>query len=1022
MNFVSSLLAQKRTILTVAFLCVISGVLAWQYMPRDEDPQMPNYWGIVVAGFPGADATTVEKLVLEPIEEKLAEINGLRYVSSYARSNAAILHLSLLPSVDKDNIPGIWDEIRRALNDVRRDLPEEALDPVLNNAVSDLESIVLAITGSDDLTILGTTADELKKKLLKTSTIAKVKPVNDPREQITIELDDSAVRRLGIDTSKLLRQLQATNRLIPGGTLLVDHQDVSLIAGKGFSSLEDIRQIPTMLPSGKTIPLASFAEVYKEQETPVQTRMWYNGEPAVGLGIVPKDGINLGTFEKQVKQAVKDFGIKKAPLSINTVVNQPVHVNERISQLTDSLLFSILIVASFLIIAMGFRLGIIVSFTIPLVALSSLAIFYGVVNHAALQQVSIASFVIALGMLVDNAIVITEGIQFKLDQGVSANTAAKETITELFWPLGASTGTTIAAFIPMLLAVGLVADFTVAVPQVMIISLSISFVFAVTVTPILSMTFLRKRTNADNKFKIAGLVRLSDFISNISVNNRKFVVLFVIVLVAGSIFCARFISRQFFPSSDKPILITTVTLPEGTHLDVTSEELHKLTEALKKIPYVKRVTSFAGRSVPHFYYNLPNQFNSPHYGQLVIDVCSTNDLEPLMDWIRTTGQSLVPGADLLPTKIEQGPKLKAPIEVRLYGSDLDKLAKKTMEIRKIVQAIPGTRDTRHSLGTGTPVVDFFIHDSTAAKYGLERSAVSSSLLKASRGIIVGPYRSGEDSISIKLKNGSNNLPAVISDVNELLSLDIATPGQSPIPLATVAIPKFKWNPAAIEHYNFQRIATVTAYLKKGIEYSDVTNILDKKLKTVKLDGLQLENGGAKEGADDANKSMASAMPLGVALLLAILLIEFRSYRKVALVFLTVPMAASGIVPGLLLSNQPFGFMSLLGSVALIGIVVNNAIILVDVIDRLREEGMNIEQAVKTAISRRIRPILLTTTTTVAGLLPLALSNTTLWPPLAWTLISGLISSTILTLLMIPSLYLLVFKNMDNRQLVISRQE
>lgn len=996
MSFAGAIVGQRKLILTTVALLATLGVVSWLTMNRQEDPRLPDYFGQVQVVFPGADAETVERLVLEPIEENLAEVDEILRTEATANSELALMQIDLRD--DLRDLDSAWDRVREALADARREFPDGVGEPVLNDRLIDTDSVLYALVGDPDPRALSLAAEELKDELLALSGVARVNLVADPGEQITIEYDDAAARRLGLSPGALAAQLGARSRILPGGSLAVGGQTVRLRPRSEFESLDEIRRTAVMLPSGGTVPLEAVARVRLGPEEPERFRARFNGERMVGIGVVPRRGINLVTFGERVRQRVAEIAPRFEPLRIHEIAFQPDRVASRLSSLGRSLLFGALIVAGVLFVFMGPRLGLIVTAVVPLVALSSLAIYN--LGGGVLHQISIAALVIALGMLVDNGIVVSEAIQWEIDRGREPEEAAVRSLKQLAVPLAAATATTLAAFVPMLLSRGTTADFTRALPIVIMLTLPVSYLFAMLVTPILSQLMLVPRAGSGR----SGFGRLARVVSGVALRRPLTVLASAVGVVALSFLAAGRVQQEFFPGADRNQLLVELQLPEGTHLRTTDAVSRRLELALSEHPEVTDVASFIGRSAPRFYYNINQIPWSSHFGQVVVETTTAAAVDPVVAWARGYARRELPEAQVIVRKLEQGPPVNAPVELRVYGDELDDLSRGVDALLAEVRATPGTADVRHSLSTGAPVLRFRVDDAAAARRGLDRSRVANALYGHVRGLPVGQFRAGDDPIPVVLRApAGEDLP-----VADLASIDVTAPGHGPVPLGQVAGVEVEWRPAAIEHYQRRRMATVSSQLEEGYTYSDVIGALSPRLAELELpSGVAVAIGGAAEESDEANAAIVRAVPLGMILLIGVLMAEFRSFRRVGIVLVTVPLAAAGVVPGLLVADQPFGFMSVLGIVALVGVVVNNAIVLLEVVEARRREGIEPREAVRQAIERRLRPILLTTATTVAGLLPLALSPSTLWPPMAWAMISGLTASTLLTLLVVPALYLLL---------------
>ena len=997
MKYVFSLLDRGRLILTVAAILALTGGVMWLSMVRQEDPRLPDFWGQVTAPFPGADAVTVERLVLEPLEDALAEVDEVKTVEATAFDEIAVLTVELRG--ETKDFEHAWDEVREALETARRDFPVGAGTPLLDEDQMDQDSVVLAFTGSSNRLDLLRAARKIKDRLLTLSKVSKVHLVADPGEQVVIELDDPAARRLGLSPALLAESLAARNRIIPGGSIALGGKTVRLRPLSEFGSVAEIAGTAVMLPSGRSIMLSEVADVRLGAVEPASSRMRINGEISVGLAVVPKKAVNLVEFGKDVRGILDDAARDIAPLKITEVTFQPDRTAARLFGLTRSLATGMMIVAGVLITAMGLRMGIVATAVVPLVTLSSLALFAW--GGGVLHQISIAAFVLALGMLVDNAIVMAENVQWRLDRGEERRAAAVGAVSELAVPLAGATATTLAAFVPMLISQGPTAAFTRSIPVIIMLTLTVSYLFAVFVTPVLSRMILIARPVGRSLL----IERIGKRLAGFALKRSKSVVAGAMVLVAGSIMAAAKVDQQFFPSSDRNQLVVNLKLAEGSHLDATDRASRIIEDALLSRPDVTSVASFMGSSAPKFYYNINRVPYSPHFAQFIVETRTRGDVDTLLASLGELAADKLPGAEVIGRKLEQGPPVQAPVEVRLFGDRFESLHKAAVSVAGELEAVHGTRDIRHDLGPGAPTIRFRIDDAAAARYGLTRVDVARTLYGRTRGLPVGELYVGEDPVPVVVRSSAGERLAAES----LESVDVAAADGRLVPLSQLARLETAWNPAAIKHRDSRRVVTVSSQLMEGVPFSQVLAALAPRLERLDLPpDVRIAFGGAAEGSGEANTALMTSLPIGLLLLIGVLLAEFNSFKRLGLILMTVPLAAAGIVPGLLIGNQPFGFMSLLGVFALVGIVVNNAIVMLEVVEARRKAGASVKTAVEDAVVRRIRPILLTTATTVAGLLPLALSESTLWPPLASAMISGLMASTLLTLLVLPAAYRLVF--------------
>ena len=989
---IASLLGQRRLVLTIALLLSLVGGLAFAVMPRQEDPSMRPTFGMLIVPYPGADAEKVERLVVVQIEEQLAEVEELKHVVVTVRQGVAVFNLELRDDVkDHDRA---WDEVETHVRSAERQLPDAAGPAKLDRDRIDNQAVVLAITGSSDPLVLKRAAETLEKALLALPDVTRVELAGAPEEHVRIEIDDARMRRYGIGTVELARAIGRNNTGTPAGSVRVGERVATLRPSAEFSSVDEIAALPVSVAGGSPVPLSEIAVVSRAQAAPIAERVRFQGKPAVTVGVIPRKQIDVVAFGEHVRAKVAELSPELAPQEVQELTFQPERVRGRLSELSGSLLFGVGIVALVLVLAMGLRLGALVSSVVPLVAAASLGVY--AMTGGVLHQISIAALVLALGMLVDNAIVVAEGIQSRIDAGIDRARAAAETVRELALPLGAATGTTLAAFVPMLLAEGPTAEFTRSIPIIVMLTLTVSYVFAITVTPVLGGWLLRPGRTTPGQFE-----RLSAWLGELAVRRRKAVIGLSLIAVATSAALVSRVEQRFFPGADRNQLVVSLELPEGAHIDAIDARSRRVERALSEDRRVASVAAFVGRASPKFYYNVLSRPSSPHLAQLLVTTHDKADVQPVAQALRRYVAEQLPELEMVARPLEQGPPVRAPIEVRLAGEDLSELSAAARDVLRQVRSVPGARDVRDDLGLGVPTLKYSVDDSVALANGLARSDVAEALLVSTRGIQVGQLRSGEDLVPILVRDpeGEDATPAALETTG------VATPDGRRLPLAQLGKAAVQWQPATIRRRDRQRVVSVEAELDDSVPFSRAIKDLERRLPNAEVPAsVHVQIAGAKEGSGNANSAMLRTLPIGMLLLIFILLAEFNSFRRLAIVLVTIPLAATGVIPGLVLAGQPFGFMSLLGVFALIGIVVNNAIVLIDVIDSLRKEGKATYDAIRLGVQQRVRPILLTTATTVAGLLPLALSDTSLWPPLAWAMISGLIASTALTLLVAPALY------------------
>jgi multidrug efflux pump len=998
MNLIASAMQRRRLILAAVALLSLIGLFAWIGMDRQEDPFFPYRYGHVLVPWPGADPERVERLVLNILEEELAGVDDVREIRGTARLGFAHLIIGLNQHVyDTD---AVWDRIRVAVSRAEQKLPEGAGPADIRDRSMDTHGIVLAVTGSDDLLVLLDAARQLRRDLFQVPDMGRIDLLADPGEALEIALDPTRLHELGLHPDQIAAQIDAANQVIPGGTLMIGKRNLLLRAETDFGSLDQLADLPIRLSNQTLMPLGEIAELRLRPAEPARERLWHNGQPAVGLGIViPENRLNAVQFGEQVRARLAELEPQYTPLVIEEMFYQPAWVERRLSELGRSLLLGVLIVAGVLLIFMGPRLGLIVAALLPLVTLSGLAVY--AIGGGVLHQMAVAGMVIALGMLVDNAIVMVENLQWHLDRGKKAAQAAQAAVKELAGPLAAATGTTLAAFTPLLLSTGDTADFTRAIPIMVMLILIVSYLYAVLVTPTMASLVLRPGLASSS----ARMENHGRRLGELACEKPVHIIAGAIVLIILAIAASGWMQREFFPSTDRNQLTIDLHFAEGTRVEATDLAAGQIASQLADLPRVQAVHHFSGFSGPRFYYNLIETPRTPHLARIVVISESDRDLPALIEWVRRHVPDQLPEAQVVARRLGQGPPIDAPVEVRLFGRDGSALAQASAQVMAVLRSTPGAEDVRHRLGDGIPTLVFEIDDAEAARYGVSRNAIARALAQATQGQQASTWRAGREPLPMLLRTPEGErLP---EHALEGLSLETS---QGLQPLSLFVHTRLSFQPAVIEHRDLERMTAVLAETAEGVTPNQVLGQALPRLHALELPaGIRLALGGEAAEADSANTALFKTLPIGILLLLVFLLWQFNSFRLVGIVLITVPLAAIGVIPGLILAGQPFSFTAMLGVVALVGIVVNNAIVLIDVIESNRREGLTIEQAIAGAVARRTRPILLTTATTIAGLLPLTFTQSTLWPPMAWAIISGLLVATLLTLLVIPAVYRLTHR-------------
>ena len=989
---------QRLLGMVVTMLCLL-GIAAYTTMPRQEDPSFPARAGLLTVSYPGANAETVERLILQPLADELLQVEEVDYTSGTARTGVAVVNIRLYQTIyDTDSA---WDRVRQAMERARQEFPDDVGRMVLDDRLTNTPTVVLAVGGAPSVTELSEVAERLKTTLSDLPGLSRIELEGEVDEQITLALDDAAIYRLGISPARVLETLAQRNQTIPGGFVVSHGRRLSVLPNSEFASVDAIRATPIELPDGSQVPLAAAAEVWRGPVEPRQPETWFDGERVVLLTLyMSEESTDAIRFGRDVRERLAQLRPEFAPYTLKEMFFQPDKVEERLDSLAWSLVLAVAIIIAVVFTGMGLRMGLLVASILPMVALISIGLYD--LGGGVLHQIAVIGMVISLGILIDNAIVIVENIQTHIDHGVRRLDALKRSVRELAGPLGASTGTTLAAFAPLLLSKGGTADFTRGIPVMIMLTLSVSYLLAISAVPLLAARFLkpRRRHRADPLAGLAGRL------GNLVARRPLALILAGVVLVVASLALTPYMKLQFFPNADRPRVVVEMYMPEGTDQERTAEVAAVLEQAVRSRPEALEVHRFVGFTGPSFYYNLLQAPQAPNRGRMVIRTPTLADTAPLMAWIRDHVSAQLPELDVTVGVLGQGPPRSAPVEVRVLHPDDAARERAVRQVYAALRAAPGAVDVRHDLDLGVASIAIQVDDASAARYGISRSDVAQSLYGQSFGVVAEQYRQEDDPIPLVLRSREGTQLSL----SRLLSINIYNARGQAVPLSAIATVQTRWEPAARYQRDGVRVGTVTSNLLPGYSFSQALDGLDQALAESPLPaGTRLQFGGDAEGSGKANNALLTTAPIGILLLLFFLILQFNSFRRVGIILLTVPLATVGIFPGLVLSGSPFGFQSLLGVIALVGVVVNNAIVLLDVVDRQLDQGDGIREAVRQAVTQRTRPILLTTATTVAGLLPLAFSGSTLWPPMAWAIISGLLASTVLTLLVVPSMCALVIR-------------
>ena len=992
------LIEYRRLVFSLVLLLIAVGLAALSSMARQEDPSFPYRAGLVKIFYPGATPLQIERLITEPLEEELAQISEIDKVISTSRDDLAIVNIELFDFVyDTD---AAWDRVLRAIDRAQLEFPSGVGEIEFDDRQIDMPAAVLSLTGSDDPILLEQAALILKKRIISLPGISRIEVEGAPEKELIVKLDQEVINRLGVSRQFIARTIASRNQIIPGGLVSSSDKNIRLNTQSDFESIDEIRNTNISLPSGQIVPLNAIAEVTLEPKLPLASQAFQDGRRTVSLGVITERGqVDIVKFGQQLRERIAGVEAEFYPLRIEESFFQPDYVNDRLSGLRSSLFASIAIIAIVVFLAMGWRTGILVSAVLPVVSMISLGLYS--VGGGVFHQMAVIGVVISLGILIDNAIVIVEYIKTALRNGVDKGIAIRNAVRIMSKPLMASTGTTIAAFIPLLLAKGGVGDFTRAIPIMIVIALLVSYVISVFVLPMIAFYWLKSTPDAERQNRVVKWTQaLATKCADIVEYHPKRVLMLIFAMVAFSLALSPTLKQEFFPSTDRAQIVIDLELPTNTPLAVTAKTSNEIEDRLSAHPAVAAIYRYVGGAGFRFYYNMGGAPNESHVARFTVNTTDGKYNQELVNWVRESLKPDYPDAVLIPRLLGQGPPRPAPIEIRVKHPSMDTLFTASQSVKAVLARTEGVTELRSNLDLGTPELSMSIQDNAALSLGLQPNDVASAVFAESRGLNAGQFLYDSDPVPIRVRSSKGQRTSVDVVRNQY----VYDSDQQATPLSQLAAMSTNWKPTSVRHHNFDRTVTVLAQVQKGYAFNQILADFENSMRDVQLeDGVVIEYGGDAAASSEANSNIATGAPLAAGLLLIFMMLQFNSFRRISIVFATIPLAAVGVIPGLAFSGQPFGFQSLLGVIALIGIVLNNAIVLIDVVDQMLERGKNINEAIRAALEQRTAPIILTTATTILGLLPLAISSSTLWPPMAWAIISGLMLSTVLTLVAIPAL-------------------
>lgn len=1023
MNFVEKSLKYKQVTLSVLFLVFLVGVNSLLNMPRREDPKITIRQGLVIAYFPGANAAQVEDQVTKKLEQYLFQFEEVRKDKTYSttQDGMVVVNVELEESIKTPDV--FWSKLRHQLLVGKSiDFPQGVKGPIVNSDFGDTEALVIGIESDNASYVqLKEYAQKLEDHLRTIKAASKIKRIGEQKEQITVTSNSEKLSQYGINVQQVIRVLQSQNTISPTGDIKTSSSKAPLYTSGYYNTENEIaNQIVGTTRTGATVRLGDVATIKRIYTEPT-SNITVNGHKALILTVQMLEGNNIVKFGEEVERKIDEVRqLLPGNVHISTIVNQPVLVDENISHFIREFFLAIVSVVIVVILLLPLRIAMVAAMAIPMTIAVTFALmhFLGIELH----QVSLAALIVVLGMVVDDAIVIADNYVELLDEGIDRWTAAWRSASDLVIPVLAATITIIASFMPMVLITGAVGEFIAALPITVAIALASSFIVAMVLTPLLCYTFIKKGLhNPDNAKKKKG--SLLDGMQNGYNKALEWCVKHPVLTVGGTLITVllagllytKGIKQKFFPAAERNQFVVELWMPTGTKLEKTQQAIRRIEEVVKKDKRVTSYATFAGTSAPRFYYNYSPEVPVTNYAQILINTTSEKTTEELSEELSRKVNMLSPEGTPQVKLMQQGSTLKAPVEVRITGDDINRLKQIGAQVQQIIQQTPGSAIVRSDFREDYYGIGIQLKDE-ANRLGFATSSIAQSVYIGFSGAPVSTMYEGNNPVDIVLQLDEENRRSF----DDLRNLYVESPVTGAhIPLRQIATLKPEWQTGRIMHRNGVRTLTVQSETTPDVLPAELLTRIQPDIAKLSLPpGYHIEYGGEQANKEETFSQMIVVLLVSLVLIFFILLFQFRNLKEAAIIMLTIPLSLFGAMLGLFITHNNFGFTAFVGLISLSGIVVRNAIILVDHTNELMRHGMDIRTASIESGKRRLRPIFLTAMAAAIGVLPMIISGSPMWSPLASVIAVGVIWSMIVALLTVPVLYIVWIKPADKKDIVI----
>ena len=1029
-------LRHKGLVLYLMILLGIVGIYSYSKLAQSEDPPFTFKVMVVQTYWPGATAREVSLQVTDRIEKELMTTGQYERIMAYSRPGESMVTFIAKDSLKSDQIPDVWYNVRKKVSDIRHQLPQGVQGPFFNDEFGDTFGNIYVLTGKDfDYAILKEYADRLQLQLQRVKDVGKVELIGLQDQKIWVEISNTKAAQLGIPVTAIQQALQQQNSVTNAGFFETGTDRIQLRVSGQIQSVEELKQMP-LLVGGQTIQLSDVAEVYRSFSEPAQPRMRFMGENGIGIAVSMRKGGDILALGKNLENTFAKLQ-KTLPLGmqLQKVSDQPVAVKRSVNEFMKVLAEAVIIVLLVSFFSLGFRTGLVVAFSIPLV----LAMTFAGMNlfDVGLHKISLGALILALGLLVDDAIIAVEMMAIKMEQGYSRIKAAGFAWNSTAFPMLTGTLITAAGFLPIATAASSTGEYTRSIFQVVTIALIVSWFAAVLFVPYLGEKFLpdfnqlpvrapwyqrlwarlRKRPEPEPVRPVHALDEVHDpyqsgfyqrfrKLVNTCVTYRKTVIISTVGLFILSILMFKLVPQQFFPPSNRAEILVDLKLEEGASLTATENAVKKVERFLSTQEGIDNFVAYVGTGSPRFYLPLDQQLPQASFAQFVVLASSLDDRDEIRRSLDQQIRKLLPEVRTRVSLLENGPPVGYPIQYRVSGEDLSLVRQWAERVAQVIGKNPNTTNVHLDWGEPSKTIILNIDQDRARQMGISSADLARFLNSSISGAAIDQYREKRELIEIRLRGDQ----AERVDVGSLASLAVPTSQGSTVPLAQIAQIDYSFEEGLIWHRNRLPTITVRADIRSQQQPATVVNEMAGQIEQLRNElppGYLIEVGGTVEESARGQSSVNAGMPLFLAVVMTLLMLQLKSISRALIVFLTAPLGLIGVVIFLLLFNKPFGFVAMLGTIALSGMIMRNSLILIDQIEQDIQAGHDRWNAIIDATVRRFRPIILTALAAVLAMIPL--SRSIFFGPMAVAIMGGLIIATLLTLFFLPALYAAWFK-------------